>query len=735
MCNCSFKSDEDYVKALTAYMVEQTETEPFEPVPDSWQVPVWLTPVCDLDGTLREKATTPDTYASPTSANTTLQAKTIDVYFDYALNINGYTSVPDTYTPITKFSLYEKLHRRAWEVLYAKYASYANQVLNTMVNDFRVVAKAASMKGVVLNGGADNGFLASNTEAASALRLYVATTGSNNPLATDVTSYWTPEFIDAYYNGRAANNQWSWSVGTPTGFKKQIGPTYVIDSLKQYYAHNSDADAVKYPTGITADGKQINYDTVTSDVVTAIGQAQATLDTMLVASSVGPRKQIIEASTKYANGITDEDWAVLKGKRVQDAFDDILGGAMDNLEEIMNRFMYTEINDAYINLAYNAIIADVTNTIDGNHTYAGGIAKFFANDDNPAIANTTVLQNNESVLKKMMELYVSANVTADDAGDKQGYVINSSEVNNEKIHTLSVKPNVTFSNDYMSVTVDTAVVYKNLKGNTITNSEQAQLGDVIAKSATDAIANAKQLYANAVNTMANMAVKYRYHDYVQQAKDSAYFSYLAYVAVAGDYNQRLALDEKYNAAANLLTITEYYAKRGAYGDNEYIKYFVKNVLGVSIAGTSPYYAMLGNSGSNYAAELGNIDVVAKAFKYDTVNGVKEYRADEFNFFIEDSFWKLATKDTNGDNKHDAVDETAAKDLNTSWYYLNDAYVADGVEFGPSATANDCAADKYAGLVPTFAIPQSPLSGLLKAYNYYSTGSATISYDAVVNAGK
>ena len=46
VCNCSLWGDDQYVKELKAYMVEQTESEPFEPVPTSWQAPVWLTPVC-----------------------------------------------------------------------------------------------------------------------------------------------------------------------------------------------------------------------------------------------------------------------------------------------------------------------------------------------------------------------------------------------------------------------------------------------------------------------------------------------------------------------------------------------------------------------------------------------------------------------------------------------------------------------------------------------------------------
>ena len=260
----------------------------------------------------------------------------------------------------------------------------------------------------------------------------------------------------------------------------------------------------------------------------------------------------------------------------------------------------------------------------------------------------------------------------------------------------------------MSVDAKTAEIYSQLKANTITNAQQAQLGDVIDKSATNALAQAKTIYANSVNTMANMAVKYRFHDYIQQAKDSAYFSYLAYVAVAGNYNQRLALDTAYNTAANSLTITEYYAQRGAYeeaGVMKYLSYFVENVLAVSTAATSPYYELMGSEGSSYAAQLQNVPMVKAAFK--APNGVT--KAAELALVIDPAiFWTLAKKQE----------------------FLNEAYVGDkDLDNDGNARENDT--EKYSGNV-LFVIPQSPLNGLLNAKNYYSTGSATISYDAVVN---
>jgi hypothetical protein len=354
----------------------------------------------------------------------------------------------------------------------------------------------------------------------------------------------------------------------------------------------------------------------------------------------------------------------------------------------------------------------------GGNTYAGGVANFFALND------TGLSSGLETVLAQMMQYYV---VGSNDAGkwdytsatedyDNQGfYVTEKTGANNTKFYEITYNNELTFANDYMSVVVKPGVVYDKLMQNEITPAQEAEV-TVINYYATNAIEKAEDIYDEAINVMANMAVKYRYHDYIEQAKDSAYFTYLGYVAVATNYQDRLDLDDAYNYAAEDLAISEFYAQRQAYeldGVMKYLEHFEQEVLAVSTAHTSPYYALMGESGSSYSAELcKSIDLVDKAFK--KVDGVS--KATELALVITDpdTYWTNAKKQE----------------------FFNEAYVADKDGDDTDTNARTDVYEQYDGKV-IFIIPQSPLNGAplsngQRGNNYFATGHAIQRYDAVVN---
>lgn len=703
VCNCSLYSHAWYVENLKDFMVEQTESEPFAPVDSSWQVkpatqtepattPVWLSPVINISG-----------FVAPwnfrdSNINIQAQAKTVDVYFNYAHNINGVGYMPETYSAIEKYDLYEQLHRAAWEKLYAKYASYAGQVLNIMVNDFRVAALASTKGGVSYKAmDPTTGVVAFNGVNAG---LYIAARDSAatdlNLKSTVMNAQWTDAFLQNYFNG---TDNWKWTVGSLTGVEKQIGKTYSMEGLKKYYEYNKTP--ATYADYVDANGNYV-YATVESDVIAALSKSWKDLDNMLVASVYGVRNAIGEATVKYAGGIDDATWATLKGKRVQEAFNDILEVAMLNLQEIMYRFMNTEINDAYINMAYDAVCEEtVKNGVTGENEYTGGVANFFAYNDDDSIDTEDL-----AVLKHMMQVYVTGHGlgSAEQGYDKNVAYTPDQFGNINTSYTLAPKDEVPYSNSYMTVKVAPMAVYDLLITNVITPDQFIQLGETIERSATAALENAKKIYKEAVNTMANMAVQYRYHEHIQQAKNSAYFTYLGYVAVAKDYEQRTKLDHAYNVANSLLLLEEYYAKRGEYKQEEYLASLREKVLAVSIASTSNYYELFGAKGSSYTEKLLEIPKVKAMFVNDKIAAataaIKGKTADDINA------WSWQTKKT----------------------YFNDGAIADVVANGDNNKTVDCDADKWGGTL-TFRIPKAPVNG---ADNYHATGSATAAYDAIVN---
>ena len=653
-CGCALWSDDKYVASLRDYMVEHTEDETYAQVPDHWEVPVWLTPVYDVTGT-----TAPWNVADE-------NAQTVDVYFNYAHNINGEGYMPESYDFISRYDLYLKLVDKAWELLYEKYKSYAAQILLTMRNDFRVAAKAA----VVANGANGTTYTDANTSAAAALDLKL--------IDVDLAKKYTETFLANYYEGV---NGWAWSVGNAV--KKQIGPSYNIEGLDHYYDYND----VAYRQNVV--GNAYTPSTIHSDVIGALKASQLLIDIELDSVTVGPRKEILtEAENFKDSGLTEFAWKKANIGRVQDAFDAELAVAMANFEEIMYRYMHKEINEAYVNLAYAAINAlaapaETVNALNphADDNYGAGVATYFAQNPGTAAAQYA------AEMAHFMQVYVTGYANNAVAGYAQGY----NDVRNDKgvLVGMTYKTTASYPN---GVSVVPADVFNKLNANVMAPADYA-VGETIDYVATGKLANAKAIYADAINTMANAAVKFRFNDYIQHAKDAAYFAYLGYIAVAPGIEARLVLDAEYNEAVNALTITQYYSERGLIADMDYLNTFVTQILGVAIANNSPYYNLIAKD-TNYAKQLANIKSSTTMLdgKAAALNGI----------YVVDLAWKK-------DN------------MKKEWVGNVDSNKNGKIEGD----------ENYAGDMLVI-IPQSPMNGLAADNNYFATGSAALAFDMALN---
>jgi hypothetical protein len=652
-CGCALWSDDKYVSALKDYMVEHTEDETYAQVPDHWEIPVWLTPVYDVTGT-----------DAPWQLMDNENAQTVDVYFNYAHNINGEGYMPESYDFISRYDLYLKLVDQAWKLLYEKYKSYAAQILLTMRNDFRVAAKAA----VVANGANGATYTGANADAAAALDLKL--------IDVDLAKKYTEAFLENYYEGK---NGWAWSIGNKV--VKQVGPSYNMEGLDHYYDYNDVAQRQNVVGGAYTPS------TIHSDVIGALKASQLLIDIELDSVTVGPRKEILTEAENFKNsGKTEFEWKKANIGRVQDAFDEELAVAMANFEEIMYRYMHKEINEAYVNLAYAAINAlgagETVNALNphADDNYDAGVATYFSK--NPAGA----ADQYAAEMAHFMQVYVTGYAANAVAGYAQGY----NDVRNDKgaLVGMTYKTSASYPN---GVTVVPADVFNKLNANVLSAADFA-VGETIAYPATAALANAKAIYADAINVMANAAVKFRFNDYIQHAKDAAYFAYLGYIAVAPGIEARLVLDAEYNEAVNALTIIQYYSERGLIADMDYLNTYVTQILGVAIANNSPYYTLIAKD-TNYAAQLKNIK---------SSTAMKDGEAAKLNYIytVNDAFKNLFKQEWVGNvdtNKNGKIE----------------------------------GAENYAGDILVI-VPQSPMNGLASDNNYFATGSAALAFDMALN---
>lgn len=662
-CGCALWSDDKYVSALKDYMVEHTEDETYAQVPDHWEIPVWLTPVYDVTGT-----------DAPWQLMTNENAQTVDVYFNYAHNINGEGYMPESYDFISRYDLYLKLVDQAWKLLYEKYKSYAAQILLTMRNDFRVAAKAA----VVANGANGATYTGKAGDAALALDLELITVDlAKKWTADDAATPADESFLGNYYEGK---NGWAWSVGNKV--VKQIGPSYNMEGLDHYYDYNDVAARQNVAGGAYTPS------TIHSDVIGALKASQLLIDIELDSVTVGPRKEILTEAENFKNsGKTEFEWKKANVKRVQDAFDEELAVAMANFEEIMYRYMHKEINEAYVNLAYAAINAlaapaETVNALNphADDDYGAGVATYFSK--NPAGA----ADQYAAEMAHFMQVYVTGYAKNAVGGYAQGY----NDVRNDKgaLVGMTYKTSASYPN---GVTVVPADVFNKLNANVLSAADFA-VGETIAYPATAALANAKAIYADAINVMANAAVKFRFNDYIQHAKDAAYFAYLGYIAVAPGIEARLVLDAEYNEAVNALTIIQYYSERGLIADMDYLNTYVTQILGVAIAKTSPYYTLIAKN-TKYEEQLKNIK---------SSTAMKDGEAAKLNYIytVDDAFKNLFKQEWVGN-----------VDIDKNGKIEGAENYADGI---------------------LVIVPQSPMNGLASDNNYFATGSAALAFDMALN---
>jgi hypothetical protein len=295
-------------------------------------------------------------------------------------------------------------------------------------------------------------------------------------------------------------------------------------------------------------------------------------------------------------------------------------------------------------------------------------------------------------MASFLQVYVTGHTTVNAFGDSfQGYsyVADTREGRTGKFVACNLKPAVAYEN---GVEIAPAAVMNALNANVMAPTDYA-VGKEIDHVATRKLAAAKEIYNNAINTMANAAAEYRFNDYIQHAKDAAYFAFLGFTAAAPNYEIRLQLDAAYNEAVNALTIVEYYTQR-VDDPTAYLSTYVDLVLGQAIAYDSPYYNLLG-ANATFTTQL-------KAIKSSTV-----FKNDLAATFAADNagqFTTIADKKANVEEK---------------W-------------IGNNADVTDHSKDeyKYGGNL-LIIVPKVPLS--IAGYkNYFATGKAVENFDKALN---
>ena len=615
---CTLLSDAEYVHTyLKDYMCEQTESDKMIVVPtaaaacdkgctSNWTVDPWLSPVTTVSGT-----------AKPWEAMVTNpQANTVEVFMNYALNINGLKDADTTsFSAIPKYQLYRELMGKAWELLYKKYQNYALEILQTMVNDYTIAANAAYEWTKTNNVNNYTAYTALNTSVANAMGLY------NNG---SIVPVWTDGFIDAFFTYTDGATEYEWKIGVG-GVEKTIGPTHFYKGLSQYYVNNGAAYVPvvhQDPTTLVA---SVVIEPVYSDVLKAIASHVNTFGmnnnvyVELSTVSIDPRTAIIEDAVNYKeSGKTEFEWKKDNIGRVQDAFDEELELAKKNLDEIINRYIFDDVKKAMLNDVYAyvdssaaGVFAVPTKQGEKSSTYitypqnvyaANGIANYFAQNTTKVFvdhnsttndpADLMVLETLEDILKK----YVTGYNDCATLGNQKGYAEDPVKAGDKvvDINIIYLENNGSVAADLNDVEIQKNAEFKNLYE--------------LKYTATEKLAEVEGVVNTAVAELANEAVKYRFNDYLKDARDALLYAHMSYEAVADTYQKAYDLKTEYNIYLHNITRIEYMWNLGLDPDDKagvHFDIFAGTLLGTAIAYDSPYYKLI-KADASYASEAAKI---------------------------------------------------------------------------------------------------------------------------------
>jgi hypothetical protein len=148
-----------------------------------------------------------------------------------------------------------------------------------------------------------------------------------------------------------------------------------------------------------------------------------------------------------------------------------------------------------------------------------GVAKYF--DQNPVSTALKSPEEVENIMAYFLQVYVTGYSKFGAIGDSfQGYtyVADTRAGHSGEFTSVNLKPVVSYEN---GVEIAPASVMDALNANVMAPTDYA-VGKEIDYVATRKIAAAKEIYGNAINTMANAAVEYRFNDYIQHAKDAQF---------------------------------------------------------------------------------------------------------------------------------------------------------------------------------------------------------------------
>ncbi|MBQ7337989.1 MAG: hypothetical protein IJW40_05980 [Clostridia bacterium] len=376
---------------------------------------------------------------------------------------------------------------------------------------------------------------------------------------TTETTVWTDGFLAAYYNG----GDYTW----------EIGPKHTYKGIAQYYNNNG----VAYVP--TLSGTTISYETVTSDVLAVISANAKLMQIELSAATVGPRMAILGATVdaKKATGV-----------EVQKAFDEELKVAKANLDEIMYRYIYAEIKDAILNDIYSNVTAT-------EGVYTNGLAVYF----NEGTKSDAI----EDILKKYVTGYNDAKKDTDAA---YGFVYSK---------VMSGTTHVGYSVDKAG----NGAVVDALNAIVVADSDKI-VGTEIKPVATAAVAAAEKVHDDAIATMADKAVKYKFNDYLKEAKEVLYFSYMSYNLAATNYTDLNELLKIWNTHLEQITIVEYMNNRGVIAEADYLETYI-GILNDVIASDSTYYALIKSGDKDtYGEFVKDVKSYGKTVKVDGAEG-------------------------------------------------------------------------------------------------------------------
>ncbi len=462
--------------------------------------------------------------------------------------ING-----NDYIGIEKIELYKQMMEKSYDLLFPKYQQIAFNVLDQMEKDYKdLVAQAAA------------GTLATTAGSTS-----IAT----NPY-TDATT-----FGYMFINGKKADD-----AGVTLW---KIGPTnYTFYGLAKYYTNNQKAFIPKAPANQA--GANPGNESVQSNPLNSLKQSAVDININLGAATLAPRASIMSATAE----------SLKSDKAVNKAFDDILQTALNNLNEVMNRYLLKDykaatLNDLYAEAAKTAELYSITTTADAG-----------------------VVGDIQNEVEKYLTGYSKSK-------DSYGFTYTTKD---GKVTGITSK-NAKYGIAYASV--------KDALDKIDASKTAAIDGNNVAMVGTEAMNATNTVKTDATAMMGEFVIRKSFNAYLSQSKNALTTAFSAYSAkfMGGTYDVTkfetyLSLQQAYNLAMATLTVTEYEANRGDIKMGEYkarltgvLKLIVADAIDSTVGSMTDYDAML-------TALKINKTELKKAIKSSTVTagtGVGEYK--------------------------------------------------------------------------------------------------------------